>query len=173
MVEITLPILLQIVQTMALLVGIVYYITIMRNQQKAQQESEKSRRNELVYGKLQNISLEYATSFNEVMTFRDWKDPEEWEEKYGRNNNLAAFSKWNYVMRHYQLAGLLLKQGADPEIIFELYPCGAVINLYELFQPIIEHKKKVESWDFTNLDYLYYEAKKMWREKKTDSNVND
>ncbi len=37
MTEITLPILLQIVQTIALLVGIVYYITIMRNAQKARQ----------------------------------------------------------------------------------------------------------------------------------------
>jgi hypothetical protein len=71
------------------------------------------------------------------------------------------------------LAGLLLKQGADPEIIFELYPYGAVINLYELFKPIIEHKKKVESWDFTNLDYLYSEAIKMWREKNPDSDIND
>jgi hypothetical protein len=173
MVEFTVPLLLDIIRTAGILVGIVYYITIMRNQQRAQREAEKSRRNELVYGKLQNISLEYATSFNEVMTLRDWRDPEEWEEKYGRNNNLEAFSKWNYIIRHYTLAGLLLKQGADPEIIFDLYPYGAVINLYELFKPIIEHKKKVESWDFTNLDYLYSEAKKMWREKNPDSEINN
>jgi hypothetical protein len=173
MVEFTVPLLLDIIRTAGILVGIVYYITIMRNQQRAQREAEKSRRNELVYGKLQNISLEYATSFNEVMTLRDWRDPEEWEEKYGRNNNLEAFSKWNYIIRHYTLAGLLLKQGADPEIIFDLYPYGAVINLYELFKPIIEHKKKVESWDFTNLDYLYSEAIKMWREKNPDSDIND
>jgi hypothetical protein len=144
MVEFTVPLLLDIIRTAGILVGIVYYITIMRNQQRAQREAEKSRRNELVYGKLQNISLEYATSFNEVMTLRDWRDPEEWEEKYGRNNNLEAFSKWNYIIRHYTLAGLLLKQGADPEIIFELYPYGAVINLYE-----------------------------MWREKNPDSEINN
>jgi uncharacterized protein HemX len=39
MVEITLPIMIQIVQTLALLVGIVYYITIMRNTQKTRELS--------------------------------------------------------------------------------------------------------------------------------------
>jgi hypothetical protein len=128
--------------------------------QRAQQESEKSRRNELIFQKFQNISLEYARTFNEVMNMRDWKDAEEWEEKYGRENNLDAFSKWNYVIRHYTLAGVLLKQGADPDIIFELYPDGAVINLFELYEPIVGHMKSKKSWSLDNLEYLYTEAKK-------------
>jgi hypothetical protein len=37
MVEITLPIVLQIVQTVGILVGIVYYITIMRSQQRTRE----------------------------------------------------------------------------------------------------------------------------------------
>ena len=37
MVEITLPVVLQIIQTVALVVGIIYYLTIMRNSQKNQQ----------------------------------------------------------------------------------------------------------------------------------------
>jgi hypothetical protein len=160
MVEITLPIVLQIVQTIALIVGIAYYITIMRNSQKAQQESEKARRNELVFQKLQNISLEYARTFNEVMTMKDWNDVEEWEEKYGQGNNVEAFSKWNYVIRHYQLAGLLLKQGADSDIIFELYPDGAVINLFELYEPVIKYMKSEKSWNLENLENLYSMAKK-------------
>jgi hypothetical protein len=94
------------------------------------------------------------------MNMRDWKDAEEWEEKYGRENNLDAFSKWNYVIRHYTLAGVLLKQGADPDIIFELYPDGAVINLFELYEPIVGHMKSKKSWSLDNLEYLYTEAKK-------------
>jgi len=159
MTEITASLVLQIVQTIALIVGIVYYITIMRNSQKAQHEAEKTRRNELVYQKVQNISLEYAKTFNEVMIMKDWNDAEEWEEKYGQENNVEAFSKWNYVIRHYQLAGLLLKQGADPEIIFELYPDGAVINLFELYEPVLEYMKSEKSWDIENLENLYSMAK--------------
>jgi hypothetical protein len=42
MVEITFPIVLQIVQTVALIVGIVYYITIMRNTQKTRELTLKA-----------------------------------------------------------------------------------------------------------------------------------
>ncbi len=160
MVEITYQMVLSTLQTIALVVGIAYYLFIMRNSQRAQQESEKARRNELVFQKFQNISLEYARTFNEVMLMRDWKDAEEWEEKYGRENNVEAYSKWNYVIRHYTLAGVLLKQGADPDIIFELYPDGAVINLFELWEPIFEYLKSEKSWRLDNLEYLYSEAKK-------------
>jgi len=159
MVEITVPLVLDVIRTVGILVGVVYYITIMRNSQRAQQESEKARRNELVFQKFQNITLEYARTFNEVMIMKDWKDAEEWEEKYGRDNNVEAYSKWNYVIRHYQLAGLLLKQGADPDIIFELYPDGAVINLFELYEPVVEYMKSEKSWNFENLENLYSMAK--------------
>jgi hypothetical protein len=37
MVEITLPIILQLLQTAGILVGIIYYITIMRNTQKTRE----------------------------------------------------------------------------------------------------------------------------------------
>jgi hypothetical protein len=94
------------------------------------------------------------------MTMKDWKHAEEWEEKYGQENNLEAFSKWNYVMLLYQLAGLLLIQGADPDLIFELYPAGAVIELFELYEPVFEYMTSKKSWNLDNLYYLYNEAKK-------------
>jgi len=101
-------------------------------------------------------------SFNEVMLMTDWEDAEEWEQKYGRENNLDAYSKWNYVTRHYQLAGLLLKQGADPDIIYALYPEGAVINLWEHYEPVVQHMqvKSKNPMRLEYLEYLYTEAKK-------------
>ena len=158
--QVTFQTVFQFLQTVGILVGVFYYITIMRNSQRAQQESEKARRNELVFQKFQNISLEYARTFNEVMNMKDWNDAGEWEEKYGRENNVEDYSKWNYIIRHYQLAGLLLKQGADPDIIFELYPDGAVINLFELYEPVVEYLKSEKAWNFENLENLYTAAKK-------------
>ena len=42
MVEVTLPIVLQMVQTIALIVGIIYYLTIMRNQQRTRELALKA-----------------------------------------------------------------------------------------------------------------------------------
>ena len=161
MVEITASLVLQIVQTIALIVGIVYYITIMRNAQKAQQESENARQNELVFQKFQNITLEYARTFVEVMTMKDWDDAEEWEEKYYRTNNVEAFSKLHYIMRLYEMAGLMIRQGADPDIVFSLYPEGAVINLWEQYESVIHYMRDMWGPEFVNsFEYLYNEAKK-------------
>ncbi len=59
------------------------------------------------------------------MLMRDWKDYDEFERKYGREANIDASSKWLYIMRIYNLAGLYLKEGADPDLMFKLYPASA------------------------------------------------
>ena len=64
MAEITYQMVLSTLQTVALVVGIIYYITIMRNQQKtreltlkAQEEVEKSRKRELILQRFQSYNL--------------------------------------------------------------------------------------------------------------------
>jgi hypothetical protein len=168
MVEISLSIVLQIVQTIGILVGIVYYLTIMRNTQrtrelslKAQEEAEKNRQRDMIIQRSQSYSLEYIRTFNEVMLMTDWETPEEWDEKYYRTNNVEAFSKWNYITRLYEMAGLLMRQGADPDIIFAFYPEGAVINLWEQYESIVHYMR--DKWGppfLDSLEYLYNEAKK-------------
>ncbi len=92
----------------------------------------------------------------------DWEDAEDWEKKYGRENDLNAFSKWNYIMRIYSLAGTHLKEGADPDLLFALYPVGAVIRLWEKFEPITNHMRTVgkNPQRHQDFEYLYLEAKK-------------
>jgi len=66
MVEITLPIILQIVQTVALVVGIIYYLTIMRNQQRTRELTLKAQ--------------EHATETRQAQLFMQiydkWSDPD-------------------------------------------------------------------------------------------------
>jgi hypothetical protein len=62
MVEITLPIILQIVQTVGILVGIAYYLIIMRNSQRSQQIQLETR---------QALSFEPLNLFLKWMIFED------------------------------------------------------------------------------------------------------
>ena len=73
MVEITLPIVLQIVQTVGILVGIAYYITIMRNSQKTQDLSLKAQEQALETRKAQLYMQIYSRL-----------DDNEFWENYGR-----------------------------------------------------------------------------------------
>ena len=71
MVDITLPIVLQIVQTAGILVGIVYYIAIMRNNQRTQQMQLETRQAQLfmqLYNRLRDDAkdLDVNKSFLDV-----------------------------------------------------------------------------------------------------------
>ncbi len=174
MVEITLPIVLQIVQTVGILVGIVYYITIMRNAQrtrelslKVQEEAEKTRQRDLVFQRLQGYTLEYTKTFAEVASFTDWEDAEDFEKKYGIFANPEAFSKYLYIQRTFSLAGILLKENmADADLIFQLYPASAVIRIWEQFEPVIQNARKRRNYPTMNepFEFLYNEVKKRYPE---------
>ena len=141
MVEITYQMVLSTLQTIALIVGIAYYLTIMRNSQrtrelslKAQEEAEKARQRELIFQRFQGYSLEYTKAFADVTSYTDWEDADDWHEKYGILANPEAWSEYAYITSTYNLVGILLKEEvADPELIFQLYPPQAVIRIWERF----------------------------------------
>lgn len=141
--------------------SILYYASVLRNANKARQR-------ELIYQKYQSYSLEYAKAFQEVTLMRDWKDYDEFEDKYGREANIDASSKWMYIMRIYNLAGIHLHEGADPDLIFKLYPPSAVITLWELFEPIIQRRRERDNDPQRHkpLEYLYDEAKSRFPDVK-------
>jgi hypothetical protein len=172
MVEITYQMVLSTVQTVSLVVGIVYYITIMRNQQrtrelslKAQEEAERARKRELILLRSQNYSLDYTKAYAETLVMDDWTTVEEFHKKYGIATNPDAFSKWIYIRSVFNWAGLLLKEeGTDPELLFQLYSPNAIIGLWERFEPVIRDVRirfnYPEYWE--PFEYLYNEAKKRY-----------
>ena len=138
-----------------LIIALVYYSMTLRYTSKARQRG-------LIMQRSQTYGLEWMRAWSEVMLMRDWEDAEEWEEKYGRKANLEAYSKWMYIMRDYGLAGIYLQEGADPDLLFKLYPLSAIIPLWERFEPIImvirERVNDPHMWE--PFEYLYNEAKK-------------
>ena len=174
MVEVTLPIILQIVQTVGILVGIVYYITIMRNTQKtqeltlkAQEEAEKTRKKELIILRSQSYSLEYTQAYADTVRMRDWETVEEFHSKYGLNSNPDAFAKWIYIRSVYNMAGLLLKEtDVDSDLIFQLYAPNSVIQMWETHESLIKDVrirfKHPTYWE--PFEFLYNEARKMYPE---------
>ena len=187
MVEITPSLVLQVVQTIALIVGIVYYITIMRNQQrtrelslKAQEEAEKARQRDMIIQRSHIYGLEYMRAYTDVRGMTDWEDAEEFVKKYvGSTNversrrepeNVEAVTKWLYVMRLYTMAGLHLRNGADPDLLFELYPYTTVMSLWEQFEPVFRYQRNIRNapgmWE--PFEYLYNEAKKRYPDVTTE-----
>jgi hypothetical protein len=164
MVEFTIPLVLDIIRTAGILVAIVYYITIMRNQQrtrelslKAQEEAEKARQREMIIQRSQTYGLDWMRAWNEINKMTDWEDAEDFAEKYSGTESRA---QWMYIMRQYTLAGLHLKEGADPDLLFQLYPPYSIITLWERFEPVFRRQRDPNVWG--PFEYLYTEAKKRY-----------
>ena len=88
---------------LGLIVSLVYYASVLNNQTKARQR-------ELVLQKQSLYSLEYSNAFAEIRKYREWQNVEEFRQKYGPDTNPKAWANWLYILRIFNLAGVLLQE---------------------------------------------------------------
>jgi len=144
MVEITLPIVLQIVQTIGIIVGIVYYLTIMRNSQRNQELTLKTQEQTLETRQAQRVlkrynvysSKEFQKGREELMHLREWTDYDDFFAKYGSDVDPEAKATWDSILMWLEGLGVLVKRGLiDPELVHDLL-YAFIINFWERHLPI-------------------------------------
>ena len=157
MVEITVSLLLQLLQTAGILVGIIYYITIMRNQQKARQAENlqwflEDRNDE-------ECMLQYAFVQN-----LEWVDYEDFQRKYGRKSNPEAWARlWSYLVK-FDDVGLMLNRGViDIKDFYEISG-RSIPALWKKYQPIFEEDRR--RGDPKSMDWFEYLVEEMHKESK-------
>ena len=182
MVEFTLPIVLQLLQTAGILVGIVYYITIMRNQQKNQEISLKNQELTLQSQELSRKALEQAaetrqaqllmqlyahlredkfnTQFTELRRY-EWRDYDDFMEKLGDDEFRAMF---NSVCGFFEGVGVLVHRNfLDPQLVDDLMS-SYIFLTWEKIGPYIKEirlrRNRPELWD--KFEYLYEEIMKIY-----------
>jgi hypothetical protein len=160
MVEITLPIVLQILQTSGILVGIVYYITIMRNNQRANRLYTFQQR-------MQTMDRSHFQAYANVLEI-DYETYEEWREKYRSGENTEVYADWCYIGGHYHNVGYLLKHGlVDSDTVFELYPPASILRVWRYYEVVLEAQKSmIGSYLWGHFKYLKDEAEKRFPEIK-------
>ena len=137
MVEITLPIILQIVQTIGILVGIIYYITIMRNTQRNQQMQLETRQAQLFLN-IYNVytSKQFQIDRVKIMHLWEWTDYNDFIVKYGSDVDPEARAIWDSMLLWVEGLGTLVKRGLiDPELVHDLL-YAFIINFWERHLPI-------------------------------------
>jgi hypothetical protein len=171
MVEITLPIVLQLLQTAGILVGIVYYITIMRNQQKnqelalkGQEEAEKTRQRELIFQRFQTFDLDFTKAWADVM-FMDVSTPEQWLEAYDPKVNPETWANMSFLGNRYNNLGIMLKEKIiDPEMLFKIFNPTSIMTAWEHYKRSImarrEHRNQPDL--FESFEFLADEARRRY-----------
>ena len=175
MVEFTYQMVLSTLQTIALMVGIVYYITIMRNQQKtrelalrAQEHATETRQTQIFMQLFQQLnSEESAKSWAELINMRV-PDYEEFLQKYDSSVNPAHYAKRIHLWWTFNCIGELLRtETIEPDLVLRLQLSPMVIAMWENWGPIIEEIRERENFPEygEGFEYLYHELKRLRREK--------
>jgi len=174
MVEITLPIVLQILQTAGILVGIIYYITIMRNQQKTRELSLRAQEQATKTRQIQ-IFMQIFQQLNSEETHKSWAELanleiniEDYLQKYDSSVNPAHYAKRAVLWYSFNTIGELLRMGIiDPVLLHRLSLGPMVIITWERWADIIRELRVMHNapdiWE--GFEYLYNEMKRLRSER--------
>ena len=160
MVEITYQMVLSTIQTIALVVGIVYYLTIMRNAQKTRELTLKSQENATetrqaqlfmqIYDKWS--STEYTEAWH-LINNADFKTYEEMMEFYNKEEYRRAFGK---IVGFYEGVGVLVKEGLVDIRLVALLMTGTTTIFWRKMEPFIpEIRKYGYPRAYIETEYLY------------------
>ena len=169
MVEITYQMLLSTVQTLSLVIGIIYYLTIMRN-------ADKVRKTQLV----SHISEKWWSPGTEKMAIEllemEWIDFDDFVRNYDSTVNKDNYAKRFHTWGIYQEIGYMLYKGfVDIETVYSLMGGHNSLLLWTKFEPIILAQRKKyrdPSW-FQYFEYFGNELKKFRVQQGLEAEIFD
>jgi len=161
-------------QTIALIVGIVYYITIMRNQQKtrelalkAQEQATETRQTQIFLRLFEQINnVETQTQWAELVNMEI--DNDEYLMKYDSSVNPVHFGKRAHHWYTFNTIGELLQMEViKPDLLHRLQLGPTVITMWKRWEHIIKATRAREKAPYlwSGFEYLYNELKRLSSEK--------
>ena len=168
MIEITLPIVLQLVQTLGILVGIIYYITIMRNAQRTREMSLEAQEMALETRQAQMFMQVYNESHNDPSFIEavlrinelDIRTYEEFVKVRVNEDDKKAIAR---VGMFYEGLGVLVKEGYVSIRLVALLITGMTRQWWEsIYKSWIEEGREINDFPrwMSEAEYLYDELMK-------------
>jgi len=123
-------------------VAAVYYVMTLRTQQRNMKLTLETRRVNLIDSITTRIvNVEGMRRYFELMNY-EWKDYEDFENKYGSDNNIDSAAKRYSVWSDYNTIGTMVRNGIIN--IEDLYDMGqlGIVFLWAKYRSIIEEGRK-------------------------------
>jgi hypothetical protein len=111
------------------------------------------------------LTDEFVTKFTELM-YMDWEDYDDFERKYGSDNNPENYNKRTTIWGTLDSLGILLLKGlADKDVLYNSQMAFSSVFLWSKFQSVLEENRRrytgKDGW--IGLEHL---AKEMLRTKR-------
>ena len=163
-----------LVAIFGVIAGFSYYVLTVRNAQKGQRTADETRQLHTVIEVSNLTDYEGAKMFVELINM-EWDDYDDFERKYGSDNNTDNFAKRQAMWQSYNALGIALKRGLiDRELYFEQSPYGALV-LWAKFGGVIRElrRRSNQPLAFVHFEYLAEESRRWIQEKGLDASVPD
>jgi len=172
MVEITYQMVLSTLQTIALIVGIAYYLFIMRNSQRNQELARKTQEQALETRQAQLFMQIYSKFTEEYFNrnffefqARQWRDTDDYIEKY--DENIEARAKFATLANYFEGVGVLVKRGLIDVSLMDDLMSGGIIMFWEKIEDVIKETRI--RYNFPQraeyIEYLYNQIKTVVEEQ--------
>jgi hypothetical protein len=177
--QVTFQTIFQFLQTVALIVGVYYYIMTIRVNQRnqeltlnAQRQSDESRQLQFLLFLTSSANVDFSKIQLELINM-NWVDYDDFEKRYGSDNNPDNYAKRVTVWMAFESVGLALKRGLiDRDMV-----CGflnvAPVLLWAKFGDVIHEIKRRYNQPlmYSNFEYLAEECAKYISEQGHDPSV--
>jgi len=103
--EISYQLVLSTLQTVSLIVGVLYYLYIIRNSQKTRELALKAQEQTLETRQAQfymqyvgpTLDLDLIKSSIDIASLQEWEDYDDWIKKYGPKSDLDAYASYVHI----------------------------------------------------------------------------
>lgn len=115
---------------------------------------------------------EFTMAWADVIYHQEWKDLDEWLEKYSAGKNPEAFSNWGVTMQFFECLGLLVRRKiVDIDLVYEHIGGLETIRTWERVEHLVkgfrERYNRPILWG--SFEYLYNELKKLEQQQASAS----
>ena len=157
------------------LAGFSYYVLTVRANQRTMKQTLETRQISLIDNIVtRSMGEQGFRNMFELLRY-EWEDFEDFERKYGSENNVEATAKRFAVWQDYNLIGLMLRKGlVEANDLFDMGVQG-VIFLWEKYKPIIEEERKryLGNNFLRDFEYLAGEMLKIVQERDSTYMIPD
>ena len=159
-----------LVAIFGVIAGFTYYVMTVRNAQKSHRMAEETRQIQLIT-QLTSIFNEEGTKRDLELINMEWTDRDDFEKKYGSDNNPDNFGKRQAAWNEFDTIGLLLKKGlVDRELLFGDMGFDEAVVFWHKFGDIIKGSRRMynQPYALINFEYLAEDCSKYYQEKGLD-----
>ena len=132
---------LNLLQTISIVVGITYYLMVLNNQQKSQRHAEETRKATLFMQSYRDTATREMQILSMELFAWEWDDYEDFVKKYV--SDPIKSGKWVTFFLYFCGLGILLDEGYIPaDILYKMDQSGmATIMYWSKFKPIVERER--------------------------------